>query len=248
VVGAYDAVDPAKHITDIPVVFTLVAAPVLAKIVPDLKSSGPQRDRRLPRGAHRGADPRHGVVPPDQVDRHPLHADRAELGGRRRRGARRLQAPRLPGDRQAAAPRREQEGDRRGRAEMVRELKQQKVEWLYLPPDSFLGTQTKSVIIPAAMQVGLPTFASTEQLMETGALTGLISRYHAIGQFTAYKAEQILINKVPPSRIPVETLTRFTLQVRMDVAEQLKMRRRCRCSTTPSCSLPSRKSPRPRSR
>src|ERR1700738_4038824 len=30
VVGAYDAVDPAVHITDIPVVFTLVAAPVLA--------------------------------------------------------------------------------------------------------------------------------------------------------------------------------------------------------------------------
>jgi putative ABC transport system substrate-binding protein len=106
---------------------------------------------------------------------------------------------------------------------MIRELKQQKVDWLYLPPDSYLGTQAKGVIIPAAMSVGLPTFASTEQLMESGALAGLISRYHAIGQFTAYKAEQILINKVPPSRIPVETLTRFSLQVRMDVAEQLKL-------------------------
>jgi len=71
--------------------------------------------------------------------------------------------------------------------------------------------------------VGLPTFASTEQLMDAGALTGLISHYYAIGQFTAYKAEQILVNKVPPSRIPIETLTRFTLQVRMDVAEQLRM-------------------------
>ena len=39
VVGAYDAIDPSQQITDIPVVFTLVAAPVLAKIVPDLKSS-----------------------------------------------------------------------------------------------------------------------------------------------------------------------------------------------------------------
>jgi putative ABC transport system substrate-binding protein len=39
VVGTYDGVDPQKNITDIPVVFTLVAAPVLAKIVPDLKSS-----------------------------------------------------------------------------------------------------------------------------------------------------------------------------------------------------------------
>ena len=38
-VGPYDKVDPAKHITDTPVVFTMVAAPVLAKIVPDLKSS-----------------------------------------------------------------------------------------------------------------------------------------------------------------------------------------------------------------
>jgi putative ABC transport system substrate-binding protein len=79
------------------------------------------------------------------------------------------------------------------------------------------------VIIPAAMSVGLPTFASTEQLMEAGSLTGLISHYYAIGQFTAYKAEQILVNKVSPQRIPIETLTRFTLQVRMDVAEQLKM-------------------------
>jgi putative ABC transport system substrate-binding protein len=110
-----------------------------------------------------------------------------------------------------------------GAPDMIRELKEQKVDWLYLPPDSYLGTQAKSVIIPAAMEQRLPTFASTEQLMETGALTGLVSRYHSIGQFTAYKAEQILVHKVPPSRIPVETLTRFSLQVRMDVAEALKL-------------------------
>ena len=73
------------------------------------------------------------------------------------------------------------------------------------------------------MSERLPTFAATEQLMEAGALTGLVSRYHSIGQFTAYKAEQILVQKVPPAKIPVETLTRFSLQVRMDVAEQLKL-------------------------
>ena len=50
-----------------------------------------------------------------------------------------------------------------------------------------------------------------------------MSRYHSIGQFTAYKAEQILVNKVPPATIPIETLTRFSLQVRMDVAEALKL-------------------------
>jgi putative ABC transport system substrate-binding protein len=40
VVGTYDGVDPQQHITDIPVVFTLVAAPVLAKIVRDMKNPG----------------------------------------------------------------------------------------------------------------------------------------------------------------------------------------------------------------
>jgi putative ABC transport system substrate-binding protein len=97
------------------------------------------------------------------------------------------------------------------------------VDWLYLPPDSYLNTQTRNLIIPAAMESNLPTFASTEGLMETGALMGLVARYHSIGQFTAYKAEQILVQKRRPETIPIETLTRFSLQVRMDVAEQLKL-------------------------
>jgi putative ABC transport system substrate-binding protein len=50
-----------------------------------------------------------------------------------------------------------------------------------------------------------------------------VSRFHSIGQFTAYKAEQILVGKVPPANVPVETLTRFSLQVRVDVADALKL-------------------------
>src|SRR6185369_4931328 len=38
VVGTFDQVDPQNYINDVPVVFTLVAAPVLAKIVRDLKN------------------------------------------------------------------------------------------------------------------------------------------------------------------------------------------------------------------
>jgi putative ABC transport system substrate-binding protein len=223
VVGAYDAVDPAVHITDIPVVFTLVAAPVLAKIVPDLKSSrrnvtgvyhvAPTEAQIRAMASYRPIKSIGILYTPTEQNSVVVVDEVREVS--KRLGFQVIAKPlRLDANKKVTAE---------GAPEMVRELKAQKVDWLYLPPDSFLGTQTKSVIIPAAMAVGLPTFASTEQLMETGALTGLISRYHAIGQFTAYKAEQILINKVPPSRIPVETLTRFTLQVRMDVAEQLKM-------------------------
>ena len=79
------------------------------------------------------------------------------------------------------------------------------------------------MIIPAAMEQGLPTFASTEQLMQAGALCGLVCRYYSIGQFTAHKAEQILLGKQAPSQVPVETLKRFSYQVRMPAALKLKL-------------------------
>ena len=79
------------------------------------------------------------------------------------------------------------------------------------------------MIIPAAMEQGLPTFASTEQLMEAGALSGLVSRYYSVGQFAGYKAEQILVGKVAPKDIPVETLKRFSFQIRMETADKLKL-------------------------
>ena len=110
-----------------------------------------------------------------------------------------------------------------GAADLVRELKEGKAQWLYLPPDSFLGTLAQDVVIPAAMEAGLPTFASTEQLMQAGALTGLVSRYYSVGQFTAHKAEQILVGKKAAATIPIETLKRFSYQVCISAAERLKL-------------------------
>jgi putative ABC transport system substrate-binding protein len=223
VVGPYDKVEPGKYITDIPVVFTLVAAPIPAKIVPDLKSS-----KRNVTGVYH-------VAPTDAQMRAissyrpfksigvlytPNEQNSVVIVNEMKEVAKKMnftvvaKAFRLDAEKKVTAD---------GAAEMIKDMKDKRVDWLYLPPDSFLGTQAQKLIIPAAMANNLPTFASTEQLMEAGALTGLVSRYHAIGQFTAYKAEQILVNKIPPSKIPVETLTRFTLQIRMDVAQQLKL-------------------------
>lgn len=221
VVGAHDAVDPAKHITDIPVVFTLVAAPVLARIVPDLASS-----RRnvtgvfhvAPTEAQIRAMASYRPVKSIGMLYTPTERNSVVVVDEVRQVSKKL------GFRVVARPFRLDTAGKvtsAGAAEMIREMKQQGVDWLYLPPDSYLGTQAKDVIIPAAMENHLPTFASTEQLMGTGALTGLVSRYHAIGQFTAYKAEQLLVGRTPPAKIPVETLTRFSLQIRMDVAGAL---------------------------
>jgi putative ABC transport system substrate-binding protein len=223
VVGTYDQVDPLIHITDIPVVFTLVAAPVLAKIVRDLKNPGrnvtgvfhvaPTEAQIRAMASYRPFKSLGILYTPTEQNSVVVVEEVREVS--KRLGFSVIAKPlRLDANKKVTAE---------GAPEMVRELKQQNAEWLYLPPDSYLGTQAQKVIIPAAMAVGLPAFASTEQLMETGAVAGLVSRYHSIGQFTAYKAEQILVNKVAPAKIPVETLTRFALQVRMDIAEQLKL-------------------------
>jgi putative tryptophan/tyrosine transport system substrate-binding protein len=223
VVGTYDGYDPATNITEIPVVFTLVAAPVLAKIVPDLKNSrrnvtgvfhvAPTEAQIRAMASYRPFKSIGILYTPTEQNSVVVVDEVREVS--KRLGFAVIAKPlKLDAAKKVTAE---------GAPEMIKEMKDQKVDWLYLPPDSYLGTQAKSVIIPAAMAAGLPTFASTEQLMETGALTGLVSRYHSIGQFTAYKAEQILVHKVPPAKIPVETLTRFSLVVRMDVAEALKL-------------------------
>ena len=223
VVGAYDAVDPAKHITDIPVVFTLVASPVLAKIVQDLKSPGrnvtgvfhvASTEAQMRAMASYRPFKSIGVLYTPTEQNSVVIVEELRAAGKKMGFTVHAKPLNLDAQKKVTIE---------GAPQMVRDLKAQKAEWLYLPPDSYLGTQAKQVVIPAAMEAGLPTFASTEQLMETGALSGLVSRYHSIGQFTAYKVEQILLNRIPASRVPVETLTRFSLQVNLQTAEALKL-------------------------
>lgn len=222
IVGPHDAADRSAYITDIPVIFTLVAAPVLAKLVPDLGSSkrnltgvyhvAPTEAQIHSMTSYRKFDTlgvlytpteRNSVVVIDEIRKLARKNDFTVVD----------RTFRLDANRKVTAD---------GAADLVREIKEAGAQWLYLPPDSFLGSLASDVIIPAAMAAGLPTFASTEQLMEAGALAGLVSRYQSIGLFTAYKAEQILVGKVAPAAIPIETLKRFSLQIRMDAAEKLK--------------------------
>jgi putative tryptophan/tyrosine transport system substrate-binding protein len=223
VVGALDKIDPKTHVTATPVVFTMVAAPVLAKIVPNLKSSGrnvtgvyhvaPTETQMRAIASFRpfrklgvlySPTERNSVVTLDEITKFGKTLGYTVIDKKFRLDA----AGKLTAE---------------GAAEMIAEMKAAGAEWLYLPPDSFLGLQAQKVVIPAAMENGLPTFASTEQLMEAGALSGLISRYHSIGQFTAYKVEQILMGRKSPDSIPIETLARFSFQVQLDSAIKLGM-------------------------
>lgn len=223
VVGPFDKPDREKNIGDIPVVFTLVAAPVQAKIVPSLKSSGRNvtgvyhvagTDAQMRAMASYRPFKSVGVLyTPTEQNSVVILNELKELGAKK--GFAVVERPfRMDDKKKVTAD---------GAADLVREIKEAQAQWLYLPPDSFLGTISEKVVIPAAHEAGLPTFASTEQLMEAGALAGLVSRYYSIGQFTAYKAEQILVQKKRPQDVPVETLTRYSFQVRMKAARELRL-------------------------
>ena len=224
VIGAYDAVKPGQHITDIPVVFTLVASPTLAKIVSEQDPKGranltgvvhvaPVAAQIKAMASYRPFQTLGVLYTPTEQNSVVVLEELRKLG--RVNGFDVVSRTfRMDANRKVHAE---------GAAELVRELKEAKVQWLYLPPDSFLGTLAQDVVIPTAMEAGLPTFASTEQLMQAGALSGLVSRYYNVGQFTAHKAEQILVGKARPSTVPIETLKRFSFQVRMSAAEKLKL-------------------------
>ena len=223
IAGPYDGVVRGTHITDIPVVFTLVAGPVLAKIVPDMQSPGrnvtgvmhvaPTATQVRAMAQYRPFETL-GVLYTTTERNSVVIVEELRRLGRDLKFSTVERTFRLDANRKPIVA---------GAAELVRELKDAGAQWLYLPPDSFLGTVAQDLIIPTAMELGLPTFASTEQLMQAGALCGLVCRYYSIGQFTAHKAEQILVGKMPASSIPVEPLKRFSYQIRMAAARKLNL-------------------------
>ena len=108
-----------------------------------------------------------------------------------------------------------------GIAAKIRALAQGGAEWLYIGPDSYLFTQL-SAVAAAARREKLPTFATTEAVIDApdDVLVGLVAPYRAVGEFAAHKAARILFEGQLANQIPVESLKRFSLVVRIDVARK----------------------------
>lgn len=110
-----------------------------------------------------------------------------------------------------------------GVEQLVDELRNAGAEWLYLLPDTFLGTVYDRVT-PAALRLQLPSFGAAELAVRSGgALVGLISRYYSVGQLAGSKAQAILAEGRAAGSLPVETLKRFSLLVNMQVARELRL-------------------------
>lgn len=222
VVGPYNSTDP-RYVRNIPVVFALVAAPVRAKIAPSFASSGRNVTGAVhvvPTDVHMRAMQAYkpftslGVLysPTEENSRVIVEEVKTICG---KMGASVMATPfKLNDSGRPVAD---------GVEDMIRKMRQEGVNWIYLLPDTFLGTIYDRVT-PTALELGIPTFAAAERgVREGGALVGLVSRYYSVGQLAAAKAVEILVHGKNPKDIPIETLKRFSLIINMQVARQLQI-------------------------
>ncbi len=217
--GRYDAANTQAFIRDIPVVLAIVADPLGSGLVPSLD---------VPRRPVTGTI----YVAPVEVQLRAIQAYRpfsrigtmfnpleqsstaavqqlAGLAGREKFELLRRPVPLEGGQPQAEAV-----------AGLVREIKAAGAEWLYIPPDTFLNDQ-RAALTATALTERLPAFSATERFVTyANGLAGLVCRYYNIGQFTGFKAAQIL-GGTPAGTIPIQTLTRFSLLIRMATAQRL---------------------------
>ncbi|WP_051356746.1 ABC transporter substrate-binding protein [Azorhizobium doebereinerae] len=220
VAGPFDSTDP-KFIRDIPVVFALVAAPVQARIAPSFAAPG----RNVTGAVH--------VVPTDvQMKAMQSFMDFSTVGilystSEQNSDVIVREVKAFCDGMGAKVLARPFKNDASGRPtaegveDMVAQLRADKADWLYLLPDTFLGTIYDRVT-PAALAAGLPTFGAAElAIREGGALVGLVSRYYSVGQLAGTKAVEILARGTPASKIPIETLKRFSLIINMRIAKSL---------------------------
>lgn len=221
VVGRYDAPDPSRFVRDTPVVFALVSAPVQVGIAPDFASSG----RNVTGAVH--------VVPTDvQMRAMQAYKPFTKVGvlytpSEQNSVAIVEEVRAFCNASGAALIEQTFELDAGGRptdigvGAKVAAIAEAGADWMYLLPDTFLGT-LYDIVTPAALAAGLPTFGAAElAIREGGALVGLVSRYHSVGQLAGQKAVDILVNGTAPADIPIETLKRFSLIINMPVAKAL---------------------------
>ncbi len=105
---------------------------------------------------------------------------------------------------------------------LVQGLHKRGAQWLFMGPDTFLFSHIDR-IAQAALALKLPTFAATESQIVSKApvLMGLVAKFYQVGLFAGYKAQQLLAG--PQARVPVETLARFSMVVRLSTAKAINV-------------------------
>ena len=221
VLGPREGAEPGAHVEGIPGVFSVVAYPLQARIVESFESTGrpvtgtaflaPVSTQLEAIRAYRDFR-RLGVI------YNPLEKN-SVVNVEELREAAAVRGIELE---EAPVPLNDAGKPDAGRLpELVDELAARGVEFMYMGPDSFVTVNSVEISTSAASH-GIPTFAGTEATFgRSQAMLGLVSRYYLIGKLAGAQAERILVDGKNPEDLPVASLARFSLLIRMPMVLKL---------------------------
>lgn len=223
-VGRYDDPDPSRFLTDVPVVFTSVTDPVASRIVRSLERPG-----RLVTGtrhiapvsvqlktmlSYRRWKKIAAVYNPAEDNMVVAVRDLKEEAARQ--GVEVLDAA-LPRD-ASGAP------NAAAIPDLIADAARAGAELIYIGPDTLVASNNNAVVAEQALAHNLATFCSTElPIRRANLLMGLVSPAVNVGRFAGLKAVEILTGAKPADSIPVETLNRFSLLLRIGAAKRLDL-------------------------
>lgn len=223
ILGPYDGADPAVHITKIPAMFMIVSQPLAVKLVPNVKSSGrnvtgtlylvPEETQLNVARAYRKFD-KLAVIYNAAEKNSVINVSRLRALAKKQQWQL-IERP-VPRDKDGKP-------DVGALPALIAEVARENPQWFYQGPDSFLNIN-RDVFTSEALKHNIPVFTAGENPVRTSnALLGVVNRYYNIGQFTAFRAQQVLFDKKKPVDMPIESPSRFSIIINMKAAKALSL-------------------------
>jgi putative ABC transport system substrate-binding protein len=223
-IGTLADSDSDHHITDIPVVFMIVADPLGAGIIENYESSG----RTNITGTRNRA--------PEEVQMKAIRAYRYfkrlgiiyntnELNSVLNVKKIRNLAKKMRFD----LFERPIDLDKNGKPiielvpQKIKELKNRNVAFIYVGSSSFL-MRNRDYLTTSAVEQGVPIVSAYDAMArKSNALLAVASRYYSVGKLAGYQAKNILINKIAPIDMPILGLSRYSYVINMETARKLRL-------------------------
>jgi putative ABC transport system substrate-binding protein len=223
-IGTLADSDPAKHITDIPVVFMIVADPLGAGIIASYESSGrsnitgtrnrvPEEVQMKAIRAYRNFK-RMGIIYNSNELNSVLNAKKIRELAKNMRFELFEQSIDL---------------DENGKpsvesvSQKIKELRNRNVTFIYVGSSSFL-MRNRDYLTNSAIEQGVPIVAAYEAMArKSNALLAVASRYYSVGKLAGFQAKNILVDEIAPIDLPILSLSRYSYVINMETARKLKL-------------------------
>lgn len=105
---------------------------------------------------------------------------------------------------------------------IMAQMAAENVDIVYVGSSSY-NRQNRDAFTQAALAYGLPVASAYEVMVtKSQGLLAVANRYYNVGRLAASQAEKVLFSNIKPGDLPIASLNRYSIFINMAVARQLK--------------------------